>query len=208
MTRVVKKQRTQIGTLKALGFKDRKILLHYISYSFWISLIASIIGLIAGYYLIGKLFISLEMSFFEIPNGRPYMNNSSYLVAIIVVIIISIITLLSCKKILKENPAETLRNKIPNIKKNSLNITTKSIFKKMKFSNVWNIRDILRNKSRTFMGIAGIIGTTTLIVCAFGMLDSMNYFVKLQFEDLYNFDYKLTLKENIKKNELNEITDK
>ena len=86
MTRVVKKQRTQIGTLKALGFKNRKILLHYISYSFWISLIASIIGLIAGYYLIGKLFISLEMSFFEIPNGRPYMNNSSYLVAIIVVI--------------------------------------------------------------------------------------------------------------------------
>ena len=202
MTRVVKKQRIQIGTLKALGFKDYKILLHYISYGFWISLVATIFGLIAGYFLIGNLFISMEMAFFEIPNGHPSIGIQSYIVALLVIIIVCIITLLTCKKILKENPAETLRNKIPNVKKNSLNITTKKIFKKMSFSSIWNIRDIIRNKMRTFMGIAGVVGCTMLIVCAFGMLDSMNYFVDLQFEKLYNFDYKLTLKEDINSNEL------
>ena len=198
MTRVVKKQRIEIGTLKALGFKDYKVLLHYIGYGFWVALLASIIGLILGYFFIGNMFISLEMAFFEIPNGHPVMNKSSYIVAISVVLIVSIITYLTCKNILKENPAETLRNKIPNVKKNSLNITTKSIFKNMSFSNIWNVRDILRNKMRTLMGVAGVVGCSMLIVCALGMLDSMNYFVDLQFEQLYNFDYKLVLKEDIK----------
>ena len=79
MTRVVKKQRIQIGTLKALGFKKSKIVLHYISYGFWISLCASLLGLVAGRYFIGNVFIGMEMSFFQIPNGIPIIKNDSYL---------------------------------------------------------------------------------------------------------------------------------
>ena len=148
------------------------------------------------------------MAFFEIPNGKPVMDISSYLVALLVVLVVCIISLYSCISILKENPAETLRNKIPNVRKNSLNITTKGIFKKLGFEIIWNIRDIIRNKMRTFMGIAGVVGCAMLIVCAFGMLDSMNYFVDLQFEKLYNFDYKLTLKEDISDKNLDELINK
>lgn len=205
MTRVVKKERIEIGTLKSLGFKDSKVLIHYIEYSFWISLVASILGLILGYFLIGEIFIGMEMAFFEVPNGHPVMGTKNYLVAVLVVIVVSIITYFTCKSILKKNPAETLRNEIPKVKKKSLNLTTKGIFKKMSFSSIWNLRDIVRNKMRTFMGIAGVTGCCALIVASFGMLDSMNYFVKLQFEDLYNFDYKLTLKENITEDELDKL---
>lgn len=208
MTRVVKKQRVQIGTLKALGFSNTKILLHYIGYGFWISLVASVTGLIVGYFTIGNIFINLEMEFFEIPNGHPAMNPTSYLVAITVVAIVAIITYITGRSILKENPAETLRNKIPSVKGNSINITKNGIFKKMKFESIWNVRDILRNKMRTITGIAGVVGCCMLIVCALGMLDSMNFFVDLQFSTIYNFDYKLTLKENLKDDELNTLYDK
>ena len=208
MTRIIKKERVQIGTLKALGFSNTKILFHYIGYGFWVSLVASIIGLILGYFIIGKIFINLEMAFFEIPNGLPSMNITSYYVAIIVIFIVALITYITGRGILKENTAETLRNKIPSIKGNVLNITKKGIFKKLKFESVWNIRDILRNKMRTIMGIAGVVGCATLIVCALGMLDSMNFFVKLQFEDLYNFKYKLNIKENLTKEELETLYNK
>ena len=208
MTRVVKKQRTQIGTLKALGFNNRKILFHYIGYGLWISLFASIAGLVLGYFFIGKTFINLEMSMFEIPNGKPSMNMSSYLVAIIVVFIVALITYITGRSILKENPAETLRNKIPSVKSKSINITKKGLFSKLRFESIWNIRDILRNKMRTFMGFVGVVGCCMLIVCALGMLDSMNFFVDLQFKTLYNFDYKLNIKSDIKDNELTELYDK
>ena len=208
MTRVVKRQRVQIGTLKALGFSNRRILLHYMGYGFWISIFACIVGLILGYMVIGNIFINLEMEFFEIPNGRPSMNITSYYVAILVVLVVSLIAYITGRSILKENPAETLRTKIPSVKGRVLNITKKNIFKKFSFETIWNIRDILRNKMRTFMGLAGVVGCSTLIVCALGMLDSMNFFVKLQFEDLYNFDYKLNIKENITEKELNNLYDK
>ena len=208
MTRVVKNQRTQIGTLKALGFSKTTILFHYIGYGFWISILAVILGLILGYLFIGNVFINLEMAFFEIPNGAPVMNKSSYYVALLVIIVVLLITYITGRSILKENPAETLRTKIPSVKGKTLNITKKTIFKKLSFETIWNIRDILRNKMRTFMGLAGITGCCILIVCALGMLDSMNFFVKLQFEDLYNFNYKLNIKKEIKENELQVLYDK
>ena len=206
MNRIIKKERVQIGTLKALGFSNKKILLHYIGYGFYVSLVGVIFGLLLGYFGIGKFFISLEMSFFEIPNGMPFMDIKSYLVGILVIVCVIIITCLTIKSILKEVPAETLRNKIPNVKKGSLNLTTKKMFRKMKFSTIWNIRDIFRNKLRTIMGLSGIVGCTVLIVCALGMLDSINHFIKLQFEDIYNFDYKITLKSNISNDELYNLT--
>ena len=208
MNRVVKKQRLQIGTLKALGFKQRKIVLHYISYSFWISIVAALLGLVAGRYFIGSVFIGLEMSFFEIPNGIPIIKNDSYVVAALVVLCVSFVTYLSTRKILKEKTADTLRNEIPSVKSKSLNITTTGIFKKMSFNTKWNIRDMFRNKARTITGIVGITACAMLIVCSLGMLDSMNYFIDLQFNRIFNFEYKLSLKSDISTENLKELTDK
>ena len=208
MTRVVTKQRVQIGTLKALGFKKNKIILHYISYGFWISLVASMFGLLAGRYFIGNVFIGIEMSFFEIPNGVPIIKNDSYIVALLVTLCVSFVTYLATRKILKEKTAETLRNEIPKVKNNSLNITTVGIFKKMSFNTKWNIRDMFRNKARTITGIVGVTACAMLIVCSLGMLNSMNYFIDLQFNRIFNFDYKLSLKSNINSDELKDLTEK
>lgn len=205
MNRVIKNERIEIGTLKALGFSNSKVLFHYIGYGFWISLFAAIAGLLLGYFFIGNIFISLEMSFFEVPNGHPVVKFSGFILALFVVLLVSFITYLSSKSILKENPAESLRKKMPKVKKNSLNLTTKGFLKNLSFSSKWNIRDILRNKMRTIMGVVGVASSCMLIVCALGMLNSMNYFIDLQFEKIYNFDYKLNLMENLSDEELESI---
>lgn len=208
MTRVVKKQKLQIGTMKALGIKNSKIVMHYIGYGFFVSLAAAIVGIILGKYFIGTFFLNMEMDYFEVPNGIPVVKPLSYLVAVLVVMVVSFITYLTCRKELFKKPAEALRNEVPNVKVSSLNLSTKGIFKKLNFSSKWNYRDILRNKFRTVTAVVGIVGCCMLIVCAFGMLNSMNHFIKLQFENLYNFNYKLSLKENIKDDELKVLTDK
>lgn len=208
MTRVVKKQKLQIGTMKALGIKNSKIVMHYVGYGFFVSLAAAIVGIILGKYFIGTFFLNMEMDYFEVPNGIPVVKPLSYLVALLVVMVVSFITYLTCHKELSKKPAEALRNEVPNVKVSSLNLSTKGMFKKLNFSSKWNLRDILRNKFRTLTAVVGIVGCCMLIVCAFGMLNSMNHFIKLQFEDLYNFNYKLSLKENINDDELKVLTDK
>ena len=207
MTRTIKKQRTEIGILKSLGYTDTRIMFHYTSYGFVISLIGCIFGILIGYFGIGNMFINMEMTYFEVPNASPVLSSSVYLVTILVVLAVSLVTTLSCMSILKENPSETLKPPVPKVKKSSLNITTKGIFKRMSFSSKWNLRDILRNKARTIMGIVGVTCSCSLVVCAIGMLNSMNYFIKLQFKDLYNFDYKLSLNSNITESEYNNLTE-
>ena len=208
MTRIIKNQKLEIGTLKALGFSKYKITRHYVGYGFWVALLGALLGILLGRYFLGSVFLNIEMSFFEMPEGRVFIKPLTYVASSLVVIVTSIITFLTCYKELRKKPADSLRNELPSVNEKSLNITTKGIFKNMSFSSKWNLRDIIRNKFRTITGVIGIVGCCTLIVCALGMLNSMNNFIKIQFDDLYNFDYKLNLKENVKQSRIDELTNK
>ena len=208
MNRFVKKQRTQIGTLKALGFKNRKIIKHYVSYGFYVSLLASILGLILGKYVLGAFFLNMEAQYFEIPVYNTILISSVYILALIVVVLITIVTYLSCRGILKESAVEALRTEIPKVKNTKFDLTTKGIFKRSSISTRWNLRDIGRNKSRSIMAVVGIIGCTMLLVCAFGMLDTMNSYLDWEFNKISNFEYKLSLSNNYTNEQLEKLTDK
>lgn len=208
MNRFVKKQRTTIGTLKALGFKNRKITKHYISYGFYTSLFASILGIIVGRYSIGAFFLHTEMTYFEIPTYKTVLIPTVYILAVLVVILITIVTYLSCRKILKESAAEALRVEEPKVKNSKFDLGTRKIFKRASISTRWNIRDIMRNKGRSIMAIVGITGCTMLLVCAFGLLDTMNSYLDWEFEKISKFDYKLTLKSDYTENELDNLKQK
>ena len=208
MNRFVKKQRTQIGTLKALGFKKRKIITHYINYGFYVSVIASISGIFAGAYSIGKFFLQREMDYYEMPEYNIIISPKTYILAVCVVILITFITYLSCRTILKEPASEALRVQMPKVKKAKFNLTSKGILKKASVSTKWNLRDIVRNKARSITAIVGVIGCTMLLVCAFGMLDSMNSYLDWEFNKICSFDYKITLKEDCTEEQLNNLVSK
>ena len=208
MNRFVKKERTQIGTLKALGFKSSKIMKHYVSYGFYISLIASILGIVVGRFTLGTFFLNTEASYFEIPVYNTVIVSQVYILAICVVFIITLVTYLSCRGILKESAVEALRVEVPKVKNTKFNFTTKGIFRKASISTRWNLRDIGRNKSRSLMAIVGIIGCTMLLVCAFGMLDTMNAYLDWEFDTINNFEYKISLSNNYTDEQLKNLTDK
>ena len=205
MTRVVKKQRIQIGTLKALGYNNFKILMHYIGYGFWITFAGIVVGILLGQYGLTKVVLDMQMSYFQVPEIITYLDPSTFPAAALLLGAVCIITFVTGRKILKKNAAETLRNEIPQVKSTTINVTRKKIFKNIGFSTKWNIRDILRNKMRTIMGVVGIAGCSLLIVVAMGMLDSFNEFIDMQFSKLYNFDYKLTLSNSVTDEEYNDI---
>lgn len=208
MNRFVKKQRTQIGTLKALGFKNRKIINHYVGYGFIVSLVASIVGLLVGRYALGTFFLNMEMSYFEIPVYNTVLIPVVYILAIAVVVLITLVTYLSCRSILKESAVEALRLEIPKVKNTKFDLTTKGIFKKASISTRWNLRDVGRNKGRSIMAIVGITGCTMLMLCAFGMMDTMKSYLSWEFDKISNFEYKLSLSNNYTDEQFDNITQK
>ena len=208
MNRFVKKQRTQIGTLKALGFKNRKIINHYVGYGFIISLIASLAGLFVGKYALGTFFLNMEMSYYEVPVYNTVLIPVVYVLAIVVVVLITLVTYLSCRSILKESAVEALRLEIPKVKNTKFDLTTKGIFKKASISTRWNLRDVGRNKGRSLMAIVGITGCTMLMLCAFGMMDTMKAYLSWEFDKISNFEYKLSLSNNYTDEQFTNITEK
>jgi len=196
MTRIISSQRVQIGTLKALGFRKSVISRHYISYGFWLSLAGSVLGGIIGPLTLPRLFYPSMSGFYTIPIWKPVYHISFLLVTLLVVVLCVAVTWLACSKQLKDTPAQTLRPKTPKIPKHSF-IEKTALWKKIGFNTQWNLRDAARNKTRSMMAIIGVLGCTALLVCAFGMNDSMNILKKWQYEDINQFESKIQLEENV-----------
>jgi len=204
MTRLVNNQRTQIGTLKAIGFKKKQILFHYISYGLWISIAGAVIGLVAGSLTLPHLFYDSLKTTYTMPNWEPKVSSASFIMALVSVTTCTLATYLTCRKALKDIPAQLLLPKAPSIIKQGFFEKTK-LWKKLGFNLQWNLRDMFRCKIRSIMAIIGVMGCTSLLVCAFGMQDSVKDVVTWQYSDINRYETKLTLSEKATKKEISSI---
>ena len=195
MTRIVSHQRTQIGILKAVGFKDKTIMLHYMSYAFWPVLVGAVLGVIMGPMIIPRMFYPTMQNQYSMPSWNPGFDMSFIYIAALMVILSVIVTYISCRRISKENPANTMRPKAPNISSKGL-IERSNLWNRLSFNIRWNIRDARRNKFRALMAIVGVMGCVALLIAAFGMNDSMHELKTWEYDDISHFESKLLLSNN------------
>ena len=206
MSRVISAQRMQIGTLKAMGYSNKSIILHYLSYGFVLSLTGSVIGLVIGPLTIPYLFYPTMSSTYSLPSWGPSWDISFFFVAGLMVISSVLISYISVKGISDENPAETIRPKAPKLVSSGLIERTK-IWERFSFNERWNYRDAKRNKTRAIMSVFGVFACALLVMSAFGMVDSINDVEDWQYNQIYNFNSKLILEENITDSQLGHILD-
>ena len=192
MTRIIAHQRTQIGVLKAVGYKDRTIILHFMSYGFWLVLAGSVLGLILGPMIIPDLFYPTMTSRYSLPQWNPGFDISFVIVAAAMVLSSLLVSYLSAKNISKENPANTMRPKAPNISTSGI-LENSRFWNKLNFNLRWNYRDAKRNKFRALMAIVGVMGCVALLVSAFGMNDSMEHLESWEYDDIDHFESKLII---------------
>ena len=204
MTRIIAHQRTQIGILKACGFKDRSIMFHYISYGFWLVLAGSILGLIIGPLTLPKLFYPTMSSTYILPSWEPAWSMDFVYVAAAMVIMSVLVSYYAVKSIFKENPADTIRPKVPKVSSSGF-VEKIGFFKHLSFNARWNYRDAKRNKFRALMTIIGVIGCTALLVSAFGMYDGMNDLKEWEFNQINHYDSKLVIDDDASVSEIDDV---
>ena len=195
MTRIITHQRTQIGILKASGFKNSSIILHYISYGFWLVLIGSILGLILGPMTLPQLFYPSMSATYKLPSWNPAWSMNFVYVAVLMVLMSLAVSYYSVKSISDEKPADTIRPKVPKVSTSGF-LEKLPIWKHLSFNVRWNWRDAKRNKFRALMTIIGVIGCSALLVCAFGMYDGMNDLKEWEYNQINHYDSKLVVEEN------------
>lgn len=196
MHRIASNEKTQIGTLKALGFRDRKILIHYTSYGFMIGLFGCLLGVILGYG-IAAIVISpngMMSTYFDMPNWSLIMPAFCIPVIVMTVVLLTFISFLSVKKMLKGTAADALRPYEPKAMKKSI-FERFSIWERLTFGTRWNFRDVMRHKSRSAMTLIGVIGCMVLLVGGLGMKDTMDEFMRLLDKEISNYTTKVNLSE-------------
>lgn len=201
MTRIVSHQRTQIGILKAVGFKDYKIILHYMSYAFFPVFAGALLGLMTGPAVIPRMFYPTLTTQYSLPVWNPGFDISFVYIVVLMIFLSVFVTYLSCRIISKENPANTIRPKAPNMSSKSV-IENSKIWKHLNFNIRWNLRDTRANKFRSLMAIVGVMGCVALLIAAFGMNDSMDELKSWEYDDISHFESKLLLSNNANPMEL------
>lgn len=197
MRRMVDNQRTQIGTMNAMGIKRRKITFHYVSYSLFISLTGSIAGLLLGVFLLGNWFVSLFQMYYTVPGWRAGYDYTYFLVMLAVVAACCGTSWLSCRRLLKVNPSEALRPAPPKSGKRCI-FERLPFWNRLGFSSQYNLRDISRSKLRAFMGIFGTACGMMLMACGFGCNDTLNNITEWSFGKLQNYSYEMVLDETMR----------
>ena len=197
MHRITANEKRQIGTLKALGFKDRQILWHYTAYGFTIGLIGTVLGVALGYGICWMIMNPAGMmgTYFDMPRWELAMPGFCAVVIALIVAFLTFISFLSVRKMLAGTAADALRPYVPK-KMRNIALEKTPLWKKLDFGTRWNLRDVLRHKSRSAMTLIGIVGCMLLLVGGLGMRDTMNGFLKTIDEDVSNYVTQVALGEN------------
>lgn len=206
MTRIVNQQRTQIGTLKAIGFEDRPLILHYLSYGFYLTLIGSVLGIIIGHETIPYIFVDTMKSYYTLPCWDPGFNISFIIVALLIVLGSVLCSYFAVASIIREPPSVTLKAKPPKVSKIGF-VENTWIWDRMGFNLRWNTRDVNRHKLRTLIALVGVIGCTVLLISAFGMHDGVNDLKTWKYDDINHYETQLVLQDNVSQSQIYSIID-
>ncbi len=196
MTRLVSNQRLQIGTLKALGFGRGRITLHYTCYSLFLTAVGGALGAVTGPLVLPPMMYSVMKTTFTLPEWKPAFLTATPVVAALIVIASVIVTLASCRKLLNQNPADTLRAPTPSVKQASA-LERSAFWQRRSFSFQWNVRDVFRSGKRSLVTIVGIMGCMGLLICGLGCLDMFNGILDTKYDDICKYDYRYRLDETI-----------
>lgn len=203
--RMMENQRQHLGTLRSLGYSKREIMGRYGFYGIMLTVPSMIAGWFITRYLAGFLY-KTGTTYYTIPNkGVEYFSYHFFLAAFCVALVTYGASWLSCRKSLKSTPASLMRPKPPTQGHRILLERITPFWRNLSFSGKIVARNLFRNKGRMLMGLIGIIGSTSLILCGFGLMSSTDTMIDQAFNKTMQYDVEIKLKAPLKSEALTDI---
>ena len=206
MTRMVEEQRTQIGCLKALGYRRWQISRKYLGYGMLPSLLGSVLGLAIGYTLFPKMIFTAYQIMYAVPDIQLHQyTDVSLLCVAAAVLCTGASAAAACGKALREVPASLMRPRAPAPGKRVFLEYIRPLWRRLDFNHKVTARNLFRYQKRFWMTVAGIAGCTALIIAGFGLRSSLLSTMDRQYGDIYRYTAQLTLHANSLAEEREEV---
>ena len=199
ISQLIIKERQQIGTFKALGLSKFEILTHYLMTTLIISFVGIIFGVFFGPFLLPKIMdIKYNIIYSITPTTYAVPWLIAVLTSVVVLAVVAFITWFIVNKELRVTPVESMRPAVPKIKFKGKNAA------KAKDTRFMSIKVALRNIkvyfTKSIMVIIGICGCTGLLVCGFGVDNTIDNGVNKDMTTFFNYDIMTTYSNYTAKN--------
>ena len=203
MTRMVEEQRTQIGTLKALGYDRRSIAAKYLGYATLATVTGSIVGILFGEKVFPYIIITAYGIMYPHMHNVviPYNLEYALMASMAALVCTLFATIFSCYRELREQAAELMRPPAPKNGKRVLLERMTWIWSRLSFTWKATIRNLVRYKKRFFMTVFGISGCMALLLVGFGLKDSIFDIGKIQYHELSLYNGNVVLNEEASEEE-------
>lgn len=206
MTRLIKEERTEIGTLYSVGYSKVAIYVKYSIYAFIPSFLGAGIGFFWGNIVFPEVIWQAYKMMYCLPVFDSYMKFSLLAISFVFSLTSSwIITILVLKKTLMSSPASLLTVEAPIAGKKILLEKVPHIWKYVKFSHKITIRNIFRYKTRVCMTIIGVAGCTMLVVTGLGIKDSIANIASDQFGEIQLYDLYALYSNGLKSTDVDKL---
>lgn len=203
MTRMVDEEREYIGIMKALGYGNNQILVKFLTYSIFATSLGVILGLVFGYTFIPTLIFDAYGSMYNLPPIHLQQYTLYSLLAAAAAFFSTVgASLLAVKNSLRSNAATLLQPKAPTKGTHIWLEKLPFIWRRLSFNHKITFRNVFRYKSRMFMTIFGIAGSTGLVLTGFGISDSISSIPDIQYGELNHFQAYVALDTNASENVL------
>lgn len=186
---LIHKERKNIGALSALGFSKREIIMHYSYISIMLVSIGSLLGVIIGPAIIPNIMGNKYDVLYNLPKGNVPFAYIEYLWCFLIIVAVCILSsiLVSYQEV-NRNPAGILRDDHQKGIKKECKAKPKKVWLPFKMS----MRNMRLNLSRSLMVLIGVLGCSALLVCGFGIDDTLNYSVRKETDELIHYDLMIT----------------
>lgn len=189
MGRMVDEERTNSGTLKALGYTNGDVMLKFTVYGFTASTIGTVIGVLAGHTVLPLIVEHAYSSGFTMPSIKlgfhPWVTLVSFLLAWMSAVVP---TWIVASRELREKPAALLLSKPPAKGSKIFLERVTPIWNRLNFTRKVTARNIFRYKMRMFMTIFGVCGAVSLLTAGLGVQASIGQIGERQFDELIHYD--------------------
>lgn len=197
MTRMVEDDRNLIGLYKALGYGRFTIAAKYLLYAGLSTVIGIVVGIVVGQKLFPWIIFDAYGILYRLPDlVMPYNAAYSFWAAAGALICAVLPAFLVCQTELFSTPASLMRPRAPKEGKRILLERIPFIWKHINFSKKVTCRNIFRYKKRLLMTVVGIAGCTALIFTGFGLRDSIQSIISLQYDEIQKYDMQVSLNDD------------
>ncbi len=193
LSRLVNLQRVQIAALKAVGYPDRDIGIHYVKLVLVIVAIGSMIGIATGSWL-GRAFTNLYTEYFRFPVLVYRLNAQVVMVSVTISLVAGLIgALAAARRVARMPPAEAMRPPAPPSFKPTW--LERLGFHKLLSPNARMIvRELERRPIRLILSSVGVAMAVAILVVGRFNVDALDFLMQVQFHEAWAEDLSVTFR--------------